>query len=324
MKELRVAVWGLGHHALHNILPALDACPGVALYGVCSRNTQVVARTTAATGCVGWNDPQDMLDDSRVDVVYLSTPIGLHAEQGRTVLAADKHLWCEKPLSGNADDATALAKLSRARRLTLAEGFMYLYHPQFRYLQHVVKSGELGYIHSVSCRFGIPPLRRPSFRDSPELGGGAFLDVGCYPISAITSFFPDADPDVRFAEIGVARGSLVDTSGRAVLRFANDVCALLEWGIRCAYRNEIDFWGTNGSVFSERIFSKGADYVPRFRFLDQQGRERYEHGTADNHFVAMLRSFRNLIDDADGAEHERASIMRRALVSDQIREQSRQ
>jgi hypothetical protein len=134
--------------------------------------------------------------------------------------------------------------------------------------------------------------------------------------------FPDEEAEVLFAEILVAPGSPVDTGGRALLRYDGTVDATLEWRVNSAYRNEIDLWGSKGSVSTERIFSKRADYVPQFRFLDLQGTCSVEFGTADNHFLAMFRSFRRLIDDPTEAERERAMIERRAHLFDQIRQQS--
>ena len=324
MKELQVAIWGLGAHAVRNILPAIQMCPGVTLYGVCSRNFEVVSRVVRELGCRSWMEPSEMIADPELDAVYLSTPIGLHAAHGQKVLAANKHLWCEKPLAVNAEQATALLKLSRQRGVTLGEGFMYLYHRQFLYLREVLQSARLGCIQSIWCRFGIPPLAQPGFRTDPKLGGGAFLDVGSYPISAVTALFPNSDPDVLFAEIITAPGSPVDSAGRAVLRYEGAVRATLEWGISCAYRNEIDVWGNEGSVYSDRVFSKPADYIPRFRFLDVHGKESYASGQAQNHFQAMLKSFRSLVDDPARAERERVLIARRARLVDAIRHQATQ
>ena len=322
MRALGVAIWGLGPHALRNLLPAVRETSGLALRGVCSRDAEVVARAAADAGCAGWTDPAAMLADPAVEAVYLSTPIGLHAEQGRAVLAAGKHLWCEKPLAANAGDAAELAEASRARGVTLGEGFMYLYHPHFAALAERVRSGRLGSVLSLTCRFGVPPLERPGFRAFPELGGGAFLDVGCYPVSLACALFPGAEPEVRFAALEFAPGSAVDTAGRAVLRLAGGVAALLEWRTRAAYRNEVDLWGTLGSLSTERAFSKPADYVPRFRVLDANGRERFEEGAAANHFVEMLTAFRARVDDPAGAECEREAVVRRARVMDRIRRES--
>ena len=324
MKEVNVAVWGLGGHALKNILPALEGCAGIQIKGVCSRREEVVARARERFHCCGWTNPDAMLADSDVDVVYVSTPTGLHSDHGRLVLLANKHLWCEKPICETASQAQGLVNISRDRDVTIAEAFMYLYHHQFSYLKGVVAAGRLGHIHSVTCRFGIPPLENPGFRIHPELGGGAFLDVGSYPISALTSLFPRQEPAVSFSEIIVADGSPVDTAGRAILRYDADLTATIEWRTGAAYRNEIDLWGSDGSVSTERLFSKPADYVPRFRFLDLHGRETLELGEPGNHFEAMFRVFVDFIRDPEKAENERALIVRRATLADRIRNHPQQ
>lgn len=322
MTSLQVAVWGLGHHAVRNILPALRASPGLNLLGVCSRREASVADASAAFGCTRWATPEAMLADRAVDVVYVSTPIGLHAAHGLAVLGAGKHLWCEKPLAETGAQAAALIERSRAAGVTLAEGFMYLYHPQFAYVLEAMRSGRLGHVHSVALRFGIPALEHPGFRLDPALGGGAFLDVGCYPISAAGALFPVAVPRVVFAEIDRPAHAPVDQAGRAVLRYEGDLTVLLEWGTDRAYRNEIDVWGRDGALRSERIFSKPADYVPQFRFLDRHGKASCEPGLAGNHFVAMFDAFRNLVAEPGAAEDERARIAHRSRLIDLVRQHS--
>jgi predicted dehydrogenase len=319
---LRVAVWGLGPHAVRNVLPAVAAAPGLELAGVLSRTAGVVSAACETYGCATWDAAEAMLADAAVDAVYLSTPIALHAEQGRAVLAAGKHLWCEKPFTSTADEAEALAGLSRERGVSVGEAFMYLYHPHFAALAEVVRSGRIGQVLRMDCRFGIPPLERPGFRADPALGGGAFLDVGSYPLSAVSALFPGAEPEVRFAEVSAGDGSAVDTAGRTLLRCEGGVDAVLEWRTGAAYRNEIDLWGTEGSVLTGRIFSKPADYVPQLRLLDRTGRESVEEVRAGNHFVAMLEAFFVLAGDPAAAERERAAITARARLRDRVREHS--
>jgi dTDP-3,4-didehydro-2,6-dideoxy-alpha-D-glucose 3-reductase len=323
MNAISVAVWGLGPHALKNILPALKMAPGIELGGVCSRNNEVVARAVSEFQCRSWSLPSQMLEDETVDAVYLSTPIGLHAIQGLSVLNAGKHLWCEKPLTETSEQASQLAQLSRERTVTLAEGFMYLYHPHFLEIRNLISSGGLGSIHTVTCRFGIPSLDRPGFRLNADLGGGAFLDIGSYPISAMVSLFPDPEPEILYAEIITPAGATVDFAGRATLLYGNGIFASLGWALGVAYRNEIDLWGSDGSLTSERIFSKSADYVPQIRILDMHGDEIRRPGTPKNHFVAMFEAFRALVEDPTKAEAERIMIGRRARLADRIRDHSR-
>lgn len=318
MKEYNVAVWGLGPHAVKNILPALKLCPGINLYGVCSREADTAHTYAAGLGCLGWSNSAKMLEDSNVDVVYVSTPIGLHASHGMSVLLAKKHLWCEKPLAASQSQVLALIGLSREVGLSLAEGYMYLYHPQFLYLKELVDSEAFGQLQNIAFRFGIPPMERPGFRNNPELGGGAYLDVCSYLISAVTALFPESMPTVLISRIDTAPGSKVDTGGRAILRYECGPYVTLEWGINCAYRNETDLWGSTGSVSSERFFSKPADHIPRFRFLDLNGRERYMTVQPGNHFVRMFEAFRKLAGNPIEAEKERAVIARRARLMNEV------
>jgi predicted dehydrogenase len=315
---LRLVVWGLGRHGVGKILPAVAEASGVELYGVCSRNATSVRTYAELWKCQGWTEPASMLRDSNVDIVYVATPIALHAEHGKLVLAAGKHLWCEKPLTSSLAQTLALVEASRSQRLSLCEGHMYLHHPQFRQLSAYLSEGRLGAVKSVECRFGIPRLEDPGFRSDPALGGGALFDVGCYPISAINALFPDATPHIASSRVCSRGGSGIDTDGYAAIELSNDALAVLEWRRNSAYRSEIDIWGDNGSLFTDKIFSKNPTYVPVFHFRDAHGKETTEDGQAGDHFLSMLNDFREMIDDPVAAEAERRRINWSAEVVEQI------
>ena len=264
-----------------------------------------------------------MLLDRNVDIVYVATPSGLHAAHGERVLDASKHFWCEKPLTCQLRNTLDLLELSRKHGLSICEGFMYLHHPQFRQLAKYVAGGRLGSIKFIGCRFGIPRLEHPGFRSDAALGGGALFDVGCYPISALQALFSEQQPDLRYASVVMRDGSAVDTDGHAIFALRNGAVASLEWGTNRAYRNEIDVWGQEGSVFSDKIFSKSADHVPVFHFRDSDGVESVEYGEASDHFSSMLQCFRGLIDDLPAAEAERRRIADRAEMLDRVWSESR-
>lgn len=318
MRPMRVTVWGLGRHAINKLLPAVSAANGLELYGVCSRNASQVSSCAKLWKCKGWTDAGLMLGDPTADIVYVATPIGLHAEHGRQVLGARRHLWCEKPLTCQLQNTLELLESSRRQGLSICEGHMYLHHPQFRQLSRYIAGSRLGSIRSIGCRFGIPRLEHAGFRSDPGLGGGALFDVGCYPISAIQALFPEEKPDVRYASIATRKGYAVDTDGHAVIALSNGAVAHLEWGIDCAYRNEIDIWGEKGSLSTAKIFSKPVDYIPVFHFRDTRGAETTENGEANDHFVSMLQYFRSTIDDAQAAERERKRIAQRGELLNRI------
>jgi predicted dehydrogenase len=259
-----------------------------------------------------------MFIDQNVDIIFVATPIGLHFEHGLQVLQAGKHLWCEKPLTCRLENTLELLELSRSQNASVCEGLMYLHHPQFRKLIDYVHGGDLGKIVSIECRFGIPKLERKTFRTDPALGGGALFDVGCYPVSAIQALFPEQRMDVSWSVVATRDESAVDTDGHAIITLSNGATAHLEWRTNCAYRNEIDIWGEKGSVFSDKVFSKPASYIPTFRLRTTQGVETTDYGEAGDQFSLMLQDFLGTVSDKEVAEKERSRIESRAKVLDRI------
>lgn len=318
MKDINIAVWGLGHHSNNRIIPALSFIKEISLVGVCSRDPDPVTDCALKWGCIGWTDPTEMLNNKQVDVVYIATPIGVHAKQAEQVLKAGKHVWCEKPLTCNYEDTKSLIRLAKKNKKMLTEGFMYLHHPQFIKVQNFVKDDQNGRVHSIVCRFGIPSLDKPGFRNDPKLCGGAFWDVASYTISAVLALFPNENVKVLFSEIISKKNFNVDTEGRALLRFSQGTLAYLEWGMEVAYKNEIDLWSDKNSFFTDKIFSKPEDYQPVYRIRDINGNESFINGEKSEQFIEMLRDYYDMYDSSSQINEEFENIYRRAKVMDQI------
>ena len=316
MKTFGVAVWGLGNHARNRILPALFAMSEIRVVGVCSRNSRTVEKCAEQWSCYGWNDPDQMLNSAEVDVIYIATPIGVHFSLAKQAIEAGKHVWCEKPLTCSYTDTQALVLLAEERGRVLTESFMYLYHPQFHRVRKFVDDSKQ--ICSVVCRFGIPTLDQPGFRNNPELCGGALWDVATYTTSALLSLFQSHQVEVIFSEVITKKGLQVDSEGRALLRFSHGVTAYLEWGIGVAYKNEIDLWALDGSFFTDKIFSKTKGYKPYYRIRDLNGNETIEHGEQSEQFMDMFRNFIEIMNDKEKAVTEKRNILQRAKLMNDI------
>ena len=316
MTILNVAVWGLGNHAKNRILPLLSTMDEIKMVGLCSRDSEMVKMCAEQWSCYGWSDPLQMLNSNEVDVVYIATPIGTHFSLAQQAIEAGKHVWCEKPLTCSYSDTQALVMLAEEKGKILTESFMYLFHPQFQRVKKFV--GDSKRIHSVICRFGIPNLAEPGFRNNPKLCGGALWDVATYTTSALLSLFPDQQVEVIFAEVLTKDGSQVDSEGRAVLRFSQGVTAYLEWGVGVAYKNEIDVWAEDGSFFTDKIFSKPKEYRPQYKIRDLNGNERVENGEQSEQFMEMFRNFVEIMGDKEKAIAEKKSILQRAKLMNDI------
>jgi predicted dehydrogenase len=316
MSLLNVVVWGLGNHAQNNILPALSAMNEIKLIGVCSRNSKVVEVCAEQWGCYGWSDSDKMLSSTEVDVVYIDTPIGVHFSLAQQAIEAGKHVWCEKPLTCSYADTQSLVSLAEEKEKVLTESFMYLYHPQFQRVKKFVDDSKG--IHSVICRFGIPILDKPGFRNNPKMCGGALWDVATYTTSALLPLFPDQQVKVIFSEVLTKKGLKVDTEGRALLRFSQGTTAYLEWGVGVSYKNEIDLWAKNGSFFTDKIFSKPKEYQPQYKIRDLNGNESVENGEQSEQFIDMFRNFVEITNNKEMAIIERENILQRATLMHDI------
>jgi len=319
MSKLNVAVWGLGNHAKNRILPTLAALDSVNLLGVCSRSSESVTEVAAQWGCYGWeglNGPAEMLSHPDLDLVYIATPIALHFSMAKQALEAGKHVWCEKPLTCDDSETETLVALAEQSGKVLTESFMYLHHPQFRQVKQFVD--ENSGMNSIICRFGIPDLTVPGFRNNPKLCGGALWDVASYTTSALLALFPKQQVEVLFSEVLQKEGSPVDSEGRAVLRFANGVTAYLEWAIGVAYKNEIDLWSAEGALFTDKIFSKPADYLPEYTLRDLNGNRQIEQGEKCEQFTEMFHYFIKMMDDKEKIAAEREEILRRSKLLNDI------
>ncbi len=316
MTILNIAVWGLGNHAKNRILPLLSTMDKIKMVGVCSRDGEMVKICAEQWSCYGWNDPLQMLNSNEVDVVYIATPIGTHFSLARQAIEAGKHVWCEKPLTCSYSDTQALVLLAEEKGKILTESFMYLFHPQFQRVKKFV--GDSKRIYSVICRFGIPNLDKPGFRNNPKLCGGALWDVATYTTSALLSLFPDQQVEVIFAEVLTKDSSQVDSEGRVVLRFSQGVTAYLEWGVGVAYKNEIDLWAEDGSFFTDKIFSKPKEYQPQYRIRDLHGNESVENGEQSEQFMEMFHNFARIMSDKEEAIAEKKSILQRAKLMNDI------
>ena len=318
MKVINIALWGLGRHALVRILPAIKKFNKLSLIGVCSRNEELVIKTASDLNCHGWISSDDMLSDIKVDLIYIATPIGVHAKQVSEALKAGKHVWCEKPLTCNFEDSKRLVAIAKKYNRMLVETYMYLYHPQFGKVQNYIDDNSNGMIYSLICRFGMPKLNNPGFRNNKNLGGGAFWDIASYPVSAVAALFPNQKVKVLFSEILKKDDSSIDSGGRAILRFSKGVVAYLEWGMEVGYKNEIDLWSEKGSFFTDKIFSKPENYETKYRMRDLNGNEVTENGEISDQFTDMFQYFFNVYYSSKLIHQEYKYILDRAEVLDQI------
>ena len=294
-KTKTIAVWGLGNHAIKNILPALDGSPNLELHGVYSRDKKIRDKCSKNFKCISWESHDEMLLDPDVSIIYLATPPGLHYSQGLDILNAGKHFWCEKPFTTNAKDARTLIEIADKKGLTIAEGLMYLYHPQFKFIKKYFSDNKSSDIKIINSFFTLPHTDSPGFRYNPDLGGSTLLDIGIYPISLCHEIIPYESSNLILSKCYFESEYKVDTSGFAVYEFASGTICNLFWGMGFSYRNQLDILTTTGSLYTEKIFSKPSNFSPVINLKDKTGNQSEISLFADVfHFFFLRKYFFNL------------------------------
>ena len=133
-----------------------------------------------------------MLADPEIDAIYNPLPNDLHVPMTLAAAAAGKHVLCEKPIGLDAADAEKLR--AAPDNVIVAEAFMVRYHPQWLRVREIIRSGELGEVRAVHAAFSYFNADPGNIRNKPENGGGAIMDIGCYPITAGRFFF-EGEPE---------------------------------------------------------------------------------------------------------------------------------
>lgn len=286
---VRVAIWGIGSHVQRNIIPAFERSRRTQLVALHTRHEDVLNEVAAATDARPYRDVDDLLASPDIDAIYIAAPTGLHAEMGIAAISAGKHVWCEKPMTVDHRQTKEMIDAAEAAGLVALEADMFLHHPQFLELQRLVESEELGRVVSMTARFGFPHLPRSDFRYSEEMGGGALLDAGFYPVAAATALL---GPGLLLAGalITSEEGEAVDTGGTALVS-TQGRAALLDWGFGRSYRNEIETWCEGGLIKVGRAFSKPADLGTQITIHPQSGDRRTTIIDPADQFALMLDDF---------------------------------
>jgi predicted dehydrogenase len=198
-----------------------------------------------------------LVSDPDVDVVYLPLPNHRHAPWAVRAMRAGKHVLCEKPLALSVVQVEIMARAAEREGRILAEAFMYRHHPRTVAVRTLLRDGAIGSVRRVHGAFTFVFDRDDNWRHDPEQGGGALWDVGCYPVS-FARYVLEAEPVLVWAESTVSPSG-IDTAMAGVLRFPDDVLMTFDCGFEAAFRSEMAFVGTRGTIHVPLAFRPEGD-----------------------------------------------------------------
>ena len=195
MDKIRWGVLSTANIGRQKVIPAIQRSQLGAVTAIASRD---LARAKAAATELGIDKPygsyQELLSDRNIDAVYIALPNHLHVRWSMRALSARKHVLCEKPIGLTVAEAEQLAGAAAAHpKLKVMEAFMYRFHPQWQAAQKLVREGRIGQLRTIHTHFSYYNDDPKNIRNQADIGGGALMDIGCYPVS-LSRFIFDAEP----------------------------------------------------------------------------------------------------------------------------------
>lgn len=247
---------------------------GFAVTAVGSRSQESADAFAAEFGIPAAHGSYEALvADPSVDVVYVATPHPFHAENALLALRAGKHVLVEKAFTLNSAEAREVVLVGADAGLVVLEAMWTRFLPHMVRIREIIAAGTLGDVRTLIADHNQSLPTDPKHRiNNPQLGGGALLDLGIYPVSFAFDLF--GSPSTVYAHAAKAPTG-VDRQTAIVFGYADGRQAVLHCALDTAGPNRAVILGTLGRIEIDSVW-----YTPTtFTVLDSEGTvvERYEN-----------------------------------------------
>ncbi len=283
--QLRIGIIGAARVAVYAMVAPAKENRRVELAGIAARDPARAQAFAAEHGAGRAYASYDaLIGDPSVDLIYVATPPSVHAAVAIRALEAGKHVLVEKPFAMNADQARAILTAAQRSGRRVFEAFHYRHHELWHRIVALVRTGGIGDIKNIDAVFQVPIARTADeFRWNASLGGGALMDLGCYPLQW-ARVVAGGEPTVTSARMRMVDG--VDVETTAQLAFPSGALAR----VSCRMGGEsvqamLDVEGTRGRL---RVINPLAPQMGHVLEIHADGADRKEVVEGPSTFAAQL------------------------------------
>jgi predicted dehydrogenase len=267
VKKLRWGVLSTANIAVSKVISAMLRGKWCEVAAIASRDFDKAKQAASSLEIPkAYGSYEELLKDHTIDVIYNPLPNHLHVPWSAAAAESGKHVLCEKPIALNVAEALHLLAVRDRTKVRIQEAFMVRTHPQWLGTRELIRAGRIGQLRSISGFFSYFNANPRNIRNQPELGGGALMDIGCYPVS-MSRFLFEQEPDrvlgviERDPELGVDRLTSV------ILDFPRGQ-SVFTCSTQLAPYQRMQIFGTQGRIEVEIPFNAPADRPTRI-FIDK-------------------------------------------------------
>ncbi len=320
--KIKIGVLGCATIAKRSVIPAIkELSDTFELVAIASRTKEKATVFADLFDCEPICGYQNLIDRKDVSALYIPLPTGLHKEWILKALQAGKQVYAEKSIAFNYQDAAEMVNLASTNNLALQEGYMFIYHAQYKIALDLINNGEIGEIRSFRSLFGFPPLDKGNFRYDTNLGGGVVFDAAGYPLRVAHLIL---GPDLIVTSSSLQYSALTNTAlfGNAFLQNKEGATAHISFGFDNFYQCNYEIWGSRGKLTATKAFTPKPDEQPEI-LLETRDGIRKILAPADNHFKKSMLAFANSISDVALRQTQYDTILRQSAALDKIIELSK-
>ena len=279
--KLRWGVLSTAAIGLKKVIPAMQLGELTHVTAIASRDrakAEEPARTLGIEKVYG--SYEELLADPQIDIIYNPLPNHLHVPWTIKAAEAGKHVLCEKPLSLTVAEARTLLDVQARTGVKIGEAFMVRTHPQWLRTRELIASGRIGALRSIQGFFSYTNVNPANIRNIPEYGGGALMDIGCYPIN-ISRFLFGEEPLNVMSLIDRDPEMKTDRLTSAILNFPSGQSIFTSSTQLVPYQR-VNVFGTKGRIEVEIPFNAPNDRPTRI--LIDDGRDLFGGGITTETF----------------------------------------
>jgi predicted dehydrogenase len=198
--------------------------------------------------------------DPDVDAIYISTPHPFHYENAKLVLNAGKHALVEKAFTLNAGQAREIVELAASKNLVILEAMWTRWLPHMVRIRELIAEGRLGEVRTIIADHNQKLPSDPSHRiQNPDLGGGALLDLGIYPVSFAWDIF--GRPSSVYALSSPTPVTGVDRQDAIILGYPGGQQAVLHAALDTKGPNTAAVIGTEGYIEIDAVWYSATSFT---------------------------------------------------------------
>lgn len=247
---MNIGILGAGNIAgcmAQTVLPMEDVC----LYAVASRSEEK-AKAFAQTYHVEnyYGSYEEMLQDEKIDLVYIATPHSHHFVHGKMCIEYGKPALVEKAFTRNAQEARELLAMAEEKGIFMTEAIWTRYMPSRKMLTDIIDSGIIGTVQSLSADLSYPISDKERII-RPELAGGALLDIGIYPLTLMVMVMGKEWESVDGKSVLSQTG--VDLADSITVTYKDGRTAMLHSDARAAGSRQACIYGEKGYILIDNI-----------------------------------------------------------------------